>query len=311
VVFLWGSEGEILKGRVALKSQLIRRLANETSINAFQIGEREVALFLSALERRSPKLIVAYAQSLYEVARLVSERSLRVRPPLAIITSAGTLYEFMRREIEQAFGCRVRNQYGSREIGPAALECEAGTGLHIAPWAVHAEVVGPNDESLEVGEEGELLVTSLTNYAMPLLRYAVGDRAALSRTAFCVCGHTGATLTRIAGRIVDSFLTRRGTIVDGEYFTHLLYHCDWVRQFQVVQRDHLDVVFRIVRTPGRAAPEAELDRIAAGTRAALGEECGVDFEFPDEVPPGPSGKFRFTISDVPRDAGRSKYGFES
>jgi phenylacetate-CoA ligase len=297
-VFLWGSEREVLRGNADPKLRLLRLLANTVTVNSFRLTPEAILDFVRLINATRPKLIVGYAQSLFEVARFVGRESIGIEPQRAIIASAGTLYEFMRDAIEHALDCRVTNQYGSREVGPVALECAARSGLHVAPWNTHVEVLGPEGVPVGPGDEGELVITSLTNYAMPLLRYAVGDVGTLAQPKTCRCGHSGTTLARITGRVVDTFRTASGANVDGEYFTHLIYHLDWVEKFQVVQRTLRSVVFRIVLADHRPPPEPELERITAGTRAALGEDCEVDFEFVDELVPGPSGKFRFTISEV-------------
>jgi phenylacetate-CoA ligase len=309
VLFAWGAPDEILEGSESLKSRLLRWLSNDTTVNAFRLTDNSMQAFIDTVNARPPKLVVGYAQSLYEIARFAERVGSRVRPQIAIITSAGTLYDSMREAIERVFGCEVRDQYGSREIGPAALECRAHAGMHVLPWAVHVEVLAEDGRPLGPGEDGELVVTSLTNYAMPLVRYAIGDRGVLSAARSCVCGHTGTTLARVSGRIADTFVSAAGERVDGEFFTHILFHMPWVAKFQVLQRDYDDVAFRIVLAAGHhGAPEHDRERIARDARKVLGEACRVSFEFVPELHPGPSGKFRFTISEVagpraPRVAG--------
>ena len=90
---------------------------------------------------------------------------------------------------------------------------------------------------------------------------------------------------------------QRDTLVDGEYFTHLLYFRPWVWKFQVVQKSHEHLLFKVVSANGKP-PREELDEIAGRSRLAMGEDCRVDFEFCDELPALPSGKFRYTISEV-------------
>jgi phenylacetate-CoA ligase len=85
--------------------------------------------------------------------------------------------------------------------------------------------------------------------------------------------------------------------VDGEYFTHLLYFRPWVSKFQVVQKSHAHLLFKVVSVNGKP-PTEELEDIAVRSRLAMGKDCHVDFEFCDELPALPSGKFRYTISEV-------------
>jgi phenylacetate-CoA ligase len=141
----------------------------------------------------------------------------------------------------------------------------------------------------------------MTNFAMPLIRYAIGDRGTLSPREECLCDRRGQILERVSGRSVDAFRTQDGTLIDGEYFTHLLYFRDWVRKFQVVQTDHSRIVFRIVRSSSDCETY-ELDEIAEKTRAVMGSACTVEFEFTADILAGASGKYRYTISEVQHPA---------
>jgi phenylacetate-CoA ligase len=135
------------------------------------------------------------------------------------------------------------------------------------------------------------------NHAMPLIRYWIGDRGALLSDPRGE--KAGAqVLKHVSGRNVDVFRTRDHTLIDGEYFTHLLYFRPWVWKFQVVQKSPEDVLFKIVSNNGQPA-RSELDEIAASSRLVMGADCRINFEFLKELPPHPSGKFRYTISEVP------------
>ncbi len=145
------------------------------------------------------------------------------------------------------------------------------------------------------GVEGEIAVTSLVNFTMPLLRYRIGDRGILLPGRV----RGGQVLAKVLGRNVDAFRRRDGSLVDGEYFTHLLYFRDWVGKFQFVQRSYDDVVLRVVpRDPGGTPSPAEIEEIADQVRAALGNEARFHVEWTTEIPPATSGKYRFTISEV-------------
>jgi phenylacetate-CoA ligase len=253
--------------------------------------------YLRIVGQSRSQLIVAYAQAMYELANFAKREGILLPPQRAILTSAGTLYDFMRERIEEVFGTRVFNRYGSREVGDMASECEAHQHLHIAPMGCVIEIVDDEGRPVPAGVEGNILVTCLTNYAMPLVRYQIGDRGVLSPHTVCGCGRRGPMLQAVLGRNVDAFRTLDGTLIDGEYFTHLLYFRDWVKQFQVVQKDFSNVEFRVV--PHRTNfDRAEIEDIAVKTRLVLGADCQVQFHLVDDLPPSPSGKFRYTISEV-------------
>ncbi|PWU19382.1 MAG: hypothetical protein C5B50_06690 [Verrucomicrobia bacterium] len=295
LVRLWGSERDLEAGTKSKKARFFNWLTNSMSLNAFHMTPSDMRTFIEVFNRVRPRLIVAYAQAIYELAQFVEQNQIAVEPQRAVLSSAGTLYGFMRQKISKVFGCEVYNLYGSREVSDIAWELPSLNGLWVPPWANFVEIVDDDGNSVPAGSEGNIVVTCLTNYAMPLLRYWIGDRGTLLPVNAACKGSQ--VLGHVSGRTVDVFRRSDRTLVDGEYFTHLLYFRPWVRKFQVVQKDHAHVLFKVVSANGKP-PQAELEEIAARSRLTMGGGCRVDFEFVDELPAPPGGKFRYTISEV-------------
>jgi phenylacetate-CoA ligase len=296
VVRLWGNERE-LEGTKSRKARFFNWLTNTVWLNAFRMSPDRMRNFIQTLNQQRPRLVVAYAQAIYELARFAEQEGLVVERQRAVLTSAGTLYPFMREKISRVFGCEVYNLYGSREVSDIAWERPGMSGLWVAPWGNFVEILDDNAQPVEPGAEGNIVVTCLMNHAMPLIRYWIGDRGALLSDPRGE--KAGAqVLKHVSGRNVDVFRTRDHTLIDGEYFTHLLYFRPWVWKFQVVQKSPEDVLFKIVSNNGQPA-RSELDEIAASSRLVMGADCRINFEFLKELPPHPSGKFRYTISEVP------------
>jgi phenylacetate-CoA ligase len=252
--------------------------------------------YVETLNQLRPRLIVAYAQAAYELAQFVEREGLTLLPQQAVVTSAGTLYPFMREKIARVFGCSVYNWYGSREVSHIACEMPGVDGLWVAPWGNFVEILDDDERPVEPGREGNIVVTCLTNYAMPLIRYWIGDRGALVPDS-STSGPGVQILSHVSGRNVDVFRTRDQTLIDGEYFTHLLYFRPWVWKFQVVQRSHEQILYKVVGNDSEP-PRSELEDITAKTRLVMGPHCQVDFQFLPELPPHASGKFRYTVSEV-------------
>jgi phenylacetate-CoA ligase len=215
------------------------------------------------------------------------------------------LYPFMREKIEQVFHCRVYNRYGSREVGDIACEREGVQGFWVAPWGNYVEIVDEQGRRVPDGEEGDILVTSLSNMAMPLIRYKIGDRGVLKPRADRQPGEPyGQVLASLLGRNVDVFRTSTGTMVYSGYFMTLLYVRRWVKKFQVIQKGLDRILFKIVSCDSRP-PQAELDQITRETRILFGENCQVDFEFPEDIPVTGSGKYRYTICELDNQSERN------
>ncbi|HEX5592383.1 MAG TPA: hypothetical protein VFX35_03435 [Solirubrobacterales bacterium] len=294
-LYIWGSEKD-LEGNASLRNRVGNRLLRRTLLNAFLLTDETIEAILRQLRDGPPNLVIAYAQAGYEVARYADRKGIEVPPQRGTIATAGTLYDFMREQLEGTFGCRVLNRYGSRETGDMAGECEHRTGLHVLPWNCHVEVLGPDGEPAAPGEEGEIAVTGFTNRAMPLVRYLIGDRGRLPEYEIeCPCGRRTQMLAEVTGRNVDTFLGADGQMVDGEYFAHLMYFRPWLRQFQVVQRAPAEVVYRLACEA--EIPAADREEIVAKSKAVLGESCVIEFEQVETIAPSASGKLRYTIRD--------------
>jgi phenylacetate-CoA ligase len=294
---LWGSGRDITKAHETLRSRLLLRLSNTTILDAFVMTPAEMRQYIAVLNRMRPKLIVAYADAIYELARFAERESLKVEPQAAVIASAGVLHPFMRETIEKVFRTTVYNRYGSREVGDIACERPGHRGLWVAPWGNYVEIIDDKGGRVPDGEEGDIAITSLTNYAMPLVRYRIGDRGVLAPRQSAGRPPYGQVLEAISGRSGDMFRGNDGRLIHGAYFMTVLWFRDWIRQYQVIQKTPLRVVFRIV-SAGPDHPQGELDEIVAKTRLVLGDDCHVGFEFVDHIPASGSGKYRYIMSEV-------------
>ena len=294
---LWGSGRDIIYGSEHWRARLVNKITNTIFLNAYRMTPDRMREFIALLNAKRPKLILAYAESLYELARFSEREALEVTPQTAIMSTAGTLYPFIRETVERVFQCRMFNRYGSREVGDVACERPGGEGLGVAPWGNYVEIVDSEGNRVPDGTEGEILVTSLTNFAMPLVRYRIGDRGVLAPAARGYRDRHGQVLETVLGRTSDIFKAGNGVLMDPGYFMSLLDFKDWIRKYQVIQRSYSCIVYRIVRL-GSDYQQAELDEIAAKTRLVMGDDCQVAFEFVDEIPASGSGKYRYTISEV-------------
>jgi len=298
IAILWGATRDVLEAR----KRWFERIRNSVTrsllwLNAFRMSEERMAEFVELLNRFKPQSFRAYASAAFFFAQYIeaSKKRLTARP-LGVITSAEPLYPEHRVAIERVFGCPVFNRYGCREVGTLTSECEEHAGLHVCAEHFMLEVVRPDLSPCAAGESGEILVTSLTERAMPLIRYAIGDFGVIEEDQPCPCGRGLPRLRDIKGRTSDIFRLPGGTLVHGEFFTHLFYGATGVRKFQVVQNaiDHLEVK--------AVVDERFNDAIITAFRREIEEflEPGVrvDFRLVADIEPGPTGKHKFTISNL-------------
>ncbi|MDF1530959.1 MAG: phenylacetate--CoA ligase [Methanosarcinales archaeon] len=196
----------------------------------------------------------SYALYLAETARehdMVDQLSLTTGCFGAEPWSANT-----RRELEEALGIDAYDSYGLSEMfGPGvAFECQEKDGLHI--WDDHflVEVLDKNKENVAPGERGELVLTSLTKEAMPLIRYRTGD-ITIIRDDECPCGRTHTILDKVVGRADDMLIVRGINVFPSQIEGVLMDISEVGDQFQVVidrKRHKLDEMHIRVELTDRA-----------------------------------------------------------
>ncbi|WP_201353790.1 phenylacetate--CoA ligase family protein [Hydrogenimonas urashimensis] len=296
-IIIWGADRDIAIGKRSLKDRFLDFQLNRVCLNSYKLSENDMINFLKILNKRPPKLIISYIQSIYELAKFAKENKIYVEKQNAIHTSAGTVYDYMRDLIEDVFQCKIFNHYGSREVGPIATECSAHDGLHIMMEHTIVEVVNEKGELCKPGEEGEIVVTSLHNFAMPLIRYKIGDIGIFQEYTHCSCGCSYPKLHKVLGRSTDFFINTKDEKIYGAYFTHIFYFRNWIEKFQVIQKTKDKILIKIVKKD--KIPKNELDDIVKKIKFLMGDECEVNFEFVKDIPKTETGKFLYTISKIP------------
>lgn len=299
-VYLWGSEKELFEGTIGWKAYLMSRLANARLLNAFSMTPERMREYIRELNKRPPKLIIAYAEALYGLAKFATDEAISVRPQKTIITTAGTLYPFMEKTVREVFQSPIFNRYGTREVGIIAGQCPAFAGLHVPPTGVYIEIVDEDGKPVPPGVEGNILVTSLINYAMPLVRYRIGDRGVLAADGSCTCGRNGQLLAKVTGRVKDNFRTRSGRIIPGIYFVHMIgvvLNKGDIKKFQIIQKNYDLLVLKIVKQQSGDKPD--LKEIIEAIGKVMDVGCRIEVEYVDDIKPTASGKYRYTISELP------------
>lgn len=240
--------------------------------------------------------LVTYPSYARELARDI--RAGRAAPlTLDIVQVFGeVLTEEARAEITTGFGARVIDRYAAEETGMLAGECAQG-GRHLQSEINLVEILDDSGRPVPPGSEGNVVVTTLYNYAMPLIRYAIGDRAVLSPTT-CPCGRGLPVLARIGGRVRDLFRFANGhSVWPFVPFAELRRHIE-MRQLQIVQADRDRIELHYVP---EGAGTVDRDGATALVRRRFGVPVTVDFIVRTDIPRLPGGKYRDYVSLVPPD----------
>lgn len=289
-LIIWGALADA-EGNGDWKHQLNTFWRNQHWLNGFHLTDVTMMAAFEQMNRCHPQTILAYPSSLYQLATFLSENDLAPRWKLkGIIASAEMLHPHYRTLAETVFNTKVYNRYGGREVGLIAMECAEGR-MHINCRDLYLEIDSPTPYT----KPGELLITQLNNYAMPFIRYQIGDIGRLS-DEFCPCGNQLPILAELLGRSTATFRTKTGTLIHGGYFTQQFYNLEGVSQFQLIQ-ETLDrcVLKLVINAQWREATRVLLIQ---KIQRALGADVAVKVEFVKAIPLPASGKREFTISKV-------------
>jgi len=292
---IWGSERDIEEGSIGLKSKIINFFFNRTLVNSFVLNETLIKDCINKLNKTKPVSVWTYVDSIYEISKFIAMNSLKVHQPKVIICTAGTMYEFMRDTIQNAFPfSKIRNQYGSREVGIIGIESDDNHEINLFDHSIFSETVYEDVNTKHHYEEGKILVTPLNNYSMPLIRFDIGDKGIIKDTGIKAFSQ----LCNLEGRVNSHLKASDGKLLHGEYITHLFYNRDWLKKFQVVQNSINEVCIYYELAKSSDDVTNELNEIALKIKNRLGNEVQVKYCEVDTIPKLNSGKFQFVISKI-------------
>jgi phenylacetate-CoA ligase len=246
---------------------------------------------LTRLEEIQPDLLGGYPSTLAWIAGEATEEDRRRIRPRYITTGAETLTPEMRLQISACFGVPVYDFYGAHEFNLIASQCRE-TGLyHVSECSVIVEVLR-DGEPVQPGESGELFGTALHSFAMPFLRYPLGDLVTRGPLR-CPCGAPNSTLQSIQGRTIDRFPLPDGTTIHPYHLLGpLVRNAPWLRRYQIIQEKIDCIVVRVVALAGQAPTQDDLGRLRLRMAEAVGAGIRITLELLKELPPAESGKFR-------------------
>lgn len=294
VLYLWGASTGHPSLSSRAKLSAYRWIRNEVMIDSFHRGPGFWHNVIKTIDAARPTAIVGYTSNIEELCAFAQERGLRFPSLHGVVAAAETVYPDLRERVKQTFGVPLFNTYGSREFMSIAVECGRG-GFHVNMENIYLE----NDEE---GRKSDLLVTDLHNYAMPFIRYRVGDTGLLSQDQ-CSCGRGLNGLASLEGKTWDILRTPSGGTIPGIVVRHFLKDVPEVRQYQAEQTDYDRIVLRLAlqKPLGKESREFLINEF----RKSFGTELQLQIEEVAEVPRSPSGKLRCVIG-LP--VGQSQFG---
>lgn len=277
-VWIWGSPYEHLSMNKSLiaKSGIVinRRLL----LNAFNYSLEDFAIWTLKIKEFKPKIIYGYATILLEFSKYLLDKGIRFSSVQICVSTSEVLQE--REIIEAAFGCRVYNQYGSREVLAIGIEVDEPGEMVVADDIV----------VLNIGTDNEIIVTALHSYGFPLINYRLGD-----------CGYVGdipkknknlpfSSMKLTIGRVTDNFINHKGRMISSSAVCTYIstFHPQILAQ-QIIQESQKDFIINYV--PHKTLNESEYKEIVLKVlREYFGADVKTKFAAVNSIPVTDSGK---------------------
>jgi len=265
-----GTPHRILQGTGLFRQERVNALADPEAILAHLVAIR-------------PQVLTGYAGVLARVAGAALERQIGDWRPRLVALHSDTLTPQMRRTTERGFGAPVYEIYDANEANLIAWQCAETGCLHTADDTTLVEVL-VDGRPAQPGERGEVVLTALHSYAMPLIRYRIGDLVAQGEPQ-CRCGQPFATIRAVEGRMFDYFPLPDGRSIHPYEIVNLLgQEAPWISEYRLVQERRDRVVLCYVareEVPGdalRSLIEAVEARLGPRVEFAAERAFGLDSE---------------------------------
>ena len=240
----------------------------------------EDVLNYSRTHRSCP--IEGSTESLHWLAKNLRDRQGSYRPFANASVSGQTLTAEARAEMQSALGCKVYNSYGSQEFSVIAHQCEALDGLHTVAESYIVEVL-KDGKPAKPGQVGDIVITDLNNYCMPLIRYKIGDTAiAADPLEQCSCGRGLPLIRGVVGREESMFEGCNDTYIPASFFSELFKEYSYlIQQYQVLQSTPGEIEIRIKKA--LRFSDDEFSRVLSLMRQHIGGETPIRIEFVDKI----------------------------
>lgn len=277
----WGPASEAL--RVTGPAALL-------SLNA------DIAVQAGWIEQHAPGYLLTYPSNLAALIAHFAGTGRRAPGLRAVLSVGESVSPELRVACREVLGAPIEDVYSSQELGYIALQCPVSGQYHVMAESLLVEVLDDAGQPCAPGATGRLVVSSLHNMAMPLIRYVVGDLATAGEP--CTCGRTLPTLTRIAGRERNLVRLPDGTRHWPLVGFHRFREIAPLRQYQLIQHSLQDVEVRLVCDRAlTTGEEAQLGKVICD---ALGYAFTLRFKlFERELPRTPNGKFEEFVCAMP------------
>jgi phenylacetate-CoA ligase len=247
-------------------------------------------------------VVMGIAPAVHRLAERIADGLFLDCRPAAVVTMGQTLTPSMKRLIESAFGVKVNDLYACTEAGDIAWECREHCGYHVNADNCLVEILKDGAPVAE-GDVGEVVITNLNRYVMPIVRYRTGDLARRGGATGCPCGRRLPMLAEIIGRSGEDMLLPGGSRVPWNQLKSLMTH-QQIRQYQLIQQSDGGLAVHYVPEPTADTRQIE-DLLAYRYPKLLGQAVAIRITQTASIAPAASGKTKLVVCDYAPTRGMS------
>jgi phenylacetate-CoA ligase len=299
----------MLQTGMTAKRTLKKRLKDYLlSINyqlAFGLAPTEVIEALNNNNNITNSIIGGYASSMYTYAKIAKDNNLYLNKFKSVISWGDKMFDHYKSLIEEVFGCKVYELYGTTEGFVISGQKDLIYHYIFTPQ-VYLELLDEFGNEVEDGEIGNVVVTHLDSYEMPLIRYALGDLAIkLPKHKYPKNRDLQLPLLmKIIGRDTDIVYTKSGKSMIVHFFTGIFEHYSEIKQFRVIQNELTSIIIEYI--PEDSFQESVMAEIENRIIGELGERIDIEFIATNHIPSTASGKPQIILSTL--DLNKIKHG---
>jgi len=255
----------------------------------------DIGTQLQWLKQHNPEYLMTYPSIVRDLAKLTIESGTRLENLREVRTFGELLPADLRDLCREAWNAPVTDVYSAVETGYIALQCPLHPHYHVQSESLYVEVIDDEGNACKPGGTGRVVVTTLHNFAMPLIRYALGDYAEVGEP--CDCGRGLPVLRRVLGRARNILVTPGGQRYWPAFGSHALATIGSIAQHQMVQiaPDHIEARL-VLKAPLTADEET---RLRGMLQSRLPEGFRLSIAYKTHIPRGPTGKFEDFVSFIP------------
>jgi phenylacetate-CoA ligase len=256
--------------------------------------ERPIAEQAQWLMQENPHYLISVASNLQALAKHCRALGLRPSNLREVRTYGEALHPDARFEIRAAWDVPLSDMYSCREAGYLALQCPQHEHYHVQSESIYLELLNAVGKPCVAGEKGRVVITTLHNFAMPLIRYEIGDFAEAGE--LCDCGRGLPVIRRIFGRVRNMLRLPDGSQRHPRFGESQFGAIAPVLQFQVVQKSLSEIEVALV--VARALTTDEENTLRTLILKNLGYPFNLTFSYRAEIPLLASGKYEDFRSEI-------------